>query len=290
LIHAKGRVLDGSQRLSGNWKQAKRLGFYDGINPVQDTAVDPHAAEAAATHAYSLEEVLGILACLPEPAGTVFAVAAFTGLRRGEIEALEWPDVKGNQLHVSRSVWNGRVTVAKTRASCAPVPLIEQVVERLELHRLRSGSPDSGPVFRNEAGGRLNMNNLLNRVILPALNRCHQCGKSEGRAHLKADHKYERDPSRPSWHGFHAGRRGLGSNLYRLGVSGKIIQQILRHSNVNVTLSYYVKNANPDVVAGMQKLEDKLSAETLEKSAVQSLRDSLGTLKPASGTLPGLVQ
>ena len=32
--------------------------------------------------------------------------------------------------------------------------------------------------------------------------------------------------------------RGLGTNLYRLGVSDKVIQAILRHSNVNVTLGY----------------------------------------------------
>jgi hypothetical protein len=35
--------------LSGIFKQAKRLGFYDGVNPVQDTAVNPHAAEPAET-------------------------------------------------------------------------------------------------------------------------------------------------------------------------------------------------------------------------------------------------
>jgi integrase len=33
------------------------------------------------------------------------------------------------------------------------------------------------------------------------------------------------------WYGGHAFRRGLATNLHRLGVSDKVIQQILRHAN-----------------------------------------------------------
>ena len=73
-------------------------------------------------------------------------------------------------------------------------------------------------------------------------------------------------------------RRGLGSNLYRLGVPDKVIQAILRHSNVNVTLAYYVKSASSDVMAAMVKFEENL--------AVQSLKDSNGTLKADSGAAP----
>jgi hypothetical protein len=32
------------------------------------------------------------------------------------------------------------------------------------------------------------------------------------------------------WYGWHAFRRGLATNLHRLGVSDKVIQQILRHA------------------------------------------------------------
>ena len=46
------------------------------------------------------------------------------------------------------------------------------------------------------------------------------------------------------WGGWHAARRGLGSNLYRLGcVSEKVIQRILRHANVSTTATYYIKTA-----------------------------------------------
>ena len=39
-------------------------------------------------------------------------------------------------------------------------------------------------------------------------------------------HKFERDERLPLWHGWHAARRGLGTNLYRLGVPDKVIQTI----------------------------------------------------------------
>jgi integrase len=71
---------------------------------------------------------------------------------------------------------------------------------------------------------------------------------------------YERDDGMPEWHGFHAARRGLGSNLYRLGVPSLVIQKILRHSNVSATESYYIKSNTADVLEAMQKFEDSLRA------------------------------
>ena len=49
------------------------------------------------------------------------------------------------------------------------------------------------------------------------------------------DHEFERDKMFPEWHGWHAARRGLGTNLYRLGLPEKTIQAILRHANVSTT-------------------------------------------------------
>jgi integrase len=282
--------------LSGLFKLAKRLGFFDGINPVADTAISPHAIPAEETHAYSLEEIHSILAVLPEPASTAFAIAAFTGLRHGEIAGLEWADLHDDQLWVARSVWNGTVNAPKTRKSAAPVPIIKQLGDRLEMHRLRSlkqakerlkGAADelanpTGPIFANSVGGRLNLNNMLAREILPALNRCVRCGVSEGKPHLKQDHDYERDASIPEWRGWHACRRGLASNLNRLGVDDSIIQRMLRHSNVNVTQTFYIKSTGDEVRVAMEKIEQDYAAKT----AVRISRDSDRTLNQHSGAMP----
>lgn len=140
-------------------------------------------------------------------------------------------------------------------------------------------------MFANTRGGRVNLNNLLKRVMLPALNRGRHCGGIAGKSHLRQAHAYERDTRIPAWHGWHAARRGVSTNLYSLGVKDKVIQRILRHSNVNVTLEHYVKAMDADVVSAMAKLEQNIA----EKTAARALRDSDGTVNPPSGATPALV-
>jgi hypothetical protein len=65
------------------------------------------------------------------------------------------------------------------------------------------------------------------------------------------------------------------------------MQAILRHSNVSITLGYYVKTASPEVLAGMNKLED--AAQLVEKSAFPAVRDSCATVIPSSDASPELV-
>ncbi len=209
--------------LSGIFTLAKQQGYFDGANPMQGTAISPAASEPEETYALSFDEVQTILSVLPEPAATVFSTAAFTGLRFGELQGLNWEDYREGALWVSRSVWNGHENEPKTRKSKAPVPVIKQLAARLEMHRLRVGNPQSGAMFANSIGGRLNLNNLLGRVMLPALNRCAVCGLSEGKPHLKAKepHDFRRDERLPEWHGWHACRRGLGSESVRAGRSGE---------------------------------------------------------------------
>ena len=119
-----------------------------------------------------------------------------------------------------------------------PVPVIRQLAEWLEIHRLRCGNPESGPIFANSAGRPMNLNNLLGRVILPAP---HKAGIE--------------------WPGWHACRRGLGSNLYRLGVPNMVIQRILQHSNVDTTNTYYIEPIGDDVRSAMERLEGNLDAK-----------------------------
>jgi integrase len=223
--------------LSAIFKLAKQQGYFAGENPVRDSAIDPGAKESEETFAYSLDEIRAILAVLPEPAATVFAVAAFTGLRRGEIRGMRWEDLYNGEIHVNQSIWEGHTTKPKTKLSMAAVPVIKPLAKMLEAHRMRCGYPASGPVFAAVNGKAVSLNNVLTRSIKPAL-------KAAGLATL--------------WHGWHAARRGLGSNLYALGVPEKTIQVILRHANVSTTSTYYIKSAPADAVAAMDRLETAL--------------------------------
>ena len=114
------------------------------------------------------------------------------GLRHGEIQGLLWENYRDAEMYVTRSIWYGRVTEPKTRKRLAPVPVIRQLAERLEMHRLGSGNPQSGPVFANALGKPLALGSVVNRVILLALNRREVCKKAES-DHQKTDHAYRRD-------------------------------------------------------------------------------------------------
>ena len=211
-------------------------------------ATYPPDGKVGALHLY--------LNCKNDPDGKPYT-AAFAGLRRGELQGMLWENYQDGFIRVTQAVWEGRVNEPKTRRSRGAVPVIKPLAQRLEMYRLGCGNPTSGPMFKNLVGKPMNLNNLLHREILPALDRCGQCFKSR-QSHIKADHKFSRDESIPRWHGWHAARRGLGSNLYSLGVPEKVIQDILRHANVSTTNTYYIKTASEQVTNAMEKLEKAL--------------------------------
>jgi integrase len=207
------------------------------------------------------------------------------GLRHGEIQGLLWENYRDGEMYISRSIWNGRATDPKTRKGRAPVPAVRQLAERLELRRLRDGNPQSGPLFRNGKGNPLSLICTVNNVILPTLNRCETCHKAEIQ-HGAANHHCNRDANLPEWHGWHAARRGLGSNLYRLGVPDMVIQRILRHANVNTTATYYIKTAADDVRNVMATLEKSIP-DTIQPS--ETVRDTYRTLNLDTTTVPATV-
>jgi hypothetical protein len=50
----------------------------------------PKGKPAGETHAHSLEDITRMLNVLTEPASTIIAVAAFTGVRKGELRGSLW--------------------------------------------------------------------------------------------------------------------------------------------------------------------------------------------------------
>lgn len=136
---------------------------------------------------------------------------------------------------ISQSFWRGHALEPKTRQSKAPVPVIAQLVRLLDSHRCLSGSPANGLMFVSPVGKPVNLDALAADVIVPLVTK----------AGLQ-------------WHGWHAFRRGLATNLHQLGVSDKIIQRVLRHTNVVVTQNCYIKTADSQVSAAMQQFERSL--------------------------------
>lgn len=228
LVHIKNLMC-------GIFKHAKRLGAINGVNPMQDVSI-PKARPCAETYAYSLQEILRLISVLPEPASTIAATAAFTGLRKSEIRGLLWENFREDTLWIKQSVWERFVSEPKTERSKSVIPVIAPLAQRLEKHRKAQGEPTSGFVFVSVRPGvqpgPVNLNSVFKRQIKSKLKEA----------------EFE-------WHGWHRFRRGLATNLYQLGVPDKTIQAILRHSNLSTTMNSYVKSVPADAVAAMRSLE-----------------------------------
>ena len=214
--------------------------------------------EPEETYAYSLEEVLAMMAALPEPTATMVASIAFTGVRRGELRGFKWENYRDGHLAVKESNWNGHVTDPKSKRS---IPIIQHLAARFVALREGQGNPISGPIFPNANGKAADPNNGLNRIILPVLEACEHCGKPEdAHRHATVHHNYQRNSSLPEWHGWHAFRRGAATNLHRLGVDDYTIAQILGHEDVAVTRDCYIKDDNKEAVTAMEKYQQQLES------------------------------
>jgi len=213
--------------LSGVFTFARQEDVLRGVNPVQGTKAEGRRYKPDRC-AYSLEDIRWMLTKLKEPARTVIATAAFSGLRKSEIRGLGWNDYSRSELRVQRSVWRTVVDETKTESSEDVVPVIPILKRALDRHREQN--PGDGYIFTGDRGRvPLNLDNLAGRVLIPTL--------------------------KERWRGWHGFRRGLASNLYLLGVPDKVIQQILRHSDVSTTQRSYIVIDRRETKTAMKKFE-----------------------------------
>lgn len=147
----------------------------------------------------------------------------------------------------------------KQNAPVRLIPVVRPLAEALEAHRLRAGilAQPTLPIFQAGNGQPLNLDNIARRVITRALSPCALC-KMQDDEHLPDGHRFRRDETLPLWHGWHAFRRGLATNLHTLGIDDKTIQAILRHSTIGLTQNIYIKSVNESQVNAMDALSEKL--------------------------------
>jgi integrase len=237
--------------LSAVFTHALRTGVIDGTNPIHDTSV-PGRPTKFKGHAYSLSEIEGMFIATKGVPRVVIATAALTGLRLSELRGLRWRDFDGENISVERSVWRRHVGPPKNESSEGKVPILPLLQGVLKKHR--GAAPDDAYIFAGERrGAPLNLANLARRNIKPNIEKCLTCKKSRA-AHEKEKHPFELDPTLV-WKGWHSFRRGLASNLYTLGVQPKVIQAILRHSDIGTTLAYYVQTPTEESREALEQIE-----------------------------------
>jgi integrase len=206
-------------------------------NPIKDAKVLGKTLAHGITGAYSLEEIENIISALVEHVDCqlIMALAFFLGLRKGEIQGLQWGDVdqEAGWLHVRRAVTRRMVGTPKTKKSVRSIPLINPVKGLLLLWRAKC-KPEQVWVFQTERKTPIELKDTAKRVIRPALT-----------------------TARLEWKGFHSGRRGLGTTLRTLTDNSNAGRDMLGHSNAQVTEAHYEAAMPEEVMRGMKLLEAK---------------------------------
>jgi integrase len=164
------------------------------------------------------EEARKIIMLAAEPYRTMFAIAAMTGLRVGEIVALQKGDLDLERriIHVRRSAWYGKVQTVKSRASRAAVVMPEALASLLREHLATWRANPEGFLFLNRNGRPYAANKIVEYGLWPVLDKL----------------KFERA-------GMHAFRHCHASLLLDVGANAKVAQEQLRHSDARITLGVY---------------------------------------------------
>lgn len=179
------------------------------------------------------------------------ALAARTGMRRGEVFGLQWEnvDLEKNLIHVSKNLLaNRQLASPKTRSSFRNVLLDMDSVEMLKKWKIYqakfekdySGIVDNrkGLVFTTERGTPVSLDNFRSRQW-----------------------KALTEAAGLSGVGFHSLRHTHATLLIAAGVPVKVVSERLGHKDVAVTMRTYVSvlpTMQQTAVEAIQKMNDEI--------------------------------
>jgi integrase len=212
------------------------------IGPSKGSGVRQSAKRLKTPDILSMAEMESILRGLKVPMHRVAVlIAAVMGLRRSEIRGLKWSDVLFDELWVTlkRGVVRTYLTKLKTEGSRKGLPMPQELAD--VLLEWRSQTPyraDDDWVFASPTtGGRspIWLDIVLRNYIQPV-------AKAAGITKTI---------------GWHTWRRSLASLLAKKKEPVKVVQELLRHSNPEITAALYQqadvedKRAAQDHVSGL---------------------------------------
>jgi integrase len=154
----------------------------------------------------------------------VYLVAAFTGLRRGELGKIEWRDVHIDEAQPYISV---RCSIAKN-AKLVRQPLPPRIAAALRQCRLVNVAPTD----------------LVFKRLIPRMNRFRDDLTAAGIPYIDAKSEYA---------DFHGLRTTFGTELAKSRLPVRVAMELLRHSDVKLTTKIYTD-------AGMLPIWDAVEA------------------------------
>jgi integrase len=199
------------------------------------------------------EAELQSLFAVSGPRGVVYRVAARTGIRRGELAQIEWPDV---HLDTAQPFIHVRACVSKNhRAARQPLP------------------PDAADALRELRLTQAASSVLVLEGRIPRMN---QFRKDLDAANIPyTDSRGERAD-------FHALRKTYGTMLTLAGVGQRTVMELMRHSDPRLTLKTYTD-------ANMLPVSDAIVALTNFAASKKDSQIDSQELVPACPTLSATV-
>jgi integrase len=202
-----------------------------------------------------VSEIRAIVTKLQLRERVLLFLAMVTGLRRGELTGIQWGDIDFANLliDVRRSVVDQVVGRCKTEASQKPVPIDEFTAQDLlAWYRVTSYREPGDWVFTSNS---------------------HRAGKKRGKQPLwlQSIMRYHIEPvirelgidKRVSWHTF---RRTYTTLLQANREDVKVVQELLRHGSVKVTMDVYAQAQMPAKRKAQQKVVEMVRLEARERA------------------------
>lgn len=216
-------------------------------NPIDklDKGSKPKASKPKYDY-WSVEEVNSFLNNLKHRLKILFILAIYTGMRRGEILALKWKDINFKTRQI-------RIAKAKTDAGERSITISKYVIKALTDH------------FKQvlEEKNKYNENYIDNDYVI-----CDEFGKqiSTSNFHKFWTRKLEATGVRKIR--FHDLRHTCASLMFSAGVHPKVVQEMLGHSSIKVTLDMYshmMPNMQEDAAIAMENLLSQTNEYSPEK-------------------------
>ncbi len=163
-------------------------------------------------------EAEALIAATPISDRALWATAFYAGLRRGELQALQWSDIDLEQhlIHVKHS-WDHKAGLIepKSRSGKRRVPITTGLRQQLLAHRLQQGHGGHGYLFTNQHGNPFDPVTIHNRA-------------------RKAWKTANLNPIT-----LHDCRHAYATFAIAAGINAKALSTYMGHSTITITLDRY---------------------------------------------------
>lgn len=252
IPRARGTCAKLRNIMSGLFAHAMRHGIYSS-NPI--SLVRQSAKRSKVPIVLTIPEIHKLLDALPLREWVLVLVDLSTGLRLGELFGLKWGDINFETLEidVTRSLVMQVVGPCKTESSQKPVPLDPYIAQVFRLWRQRTpyDAPQDWVFASRKAKGAKPYwgQTIMRKVIRPTTKRLG----------IK---------KRIGWHTF---RHTYTTLLKANQTDPKVMQELLRHGSIKITLDLYAQALNEDKRKAqstiVKQLRDPSNTKTKRKTA-----------------------